>query len=89
MAKHPKISRLLSALVITLTIGTVIGLLDHHEVSAINGANGTSTNGTAGLKGANGTSGPHAHGANGNTENGLNGTNTNAGALPKSGMFFD
>ena len=74
MAKHPKISRLLSALVVTLTVGTVIGLLDHHEVSAINGAKGASTNGTARLKGANGTSGLHAPGANGNTENGVNGT---------------
>jgi hypothetical protein len=75
LTKHLEISRLLSAWVITLAIVTVIGLLEHQEVSAVNGANGTS--------------GPHAHGANGNTENGLNGTNTNAGALPKSGMFFD
>ena len=89
MIKHFEISRLLSGFVIALAAGTVIGLLEHHQVSAINGANGTSSNGTAGLKGANGTSGPHAHGANGNTENGLNGTNTKAGGLPKSGMFFD
>jgi hypothetical protein len=78
LTKHLEISRLLSTWVITLAMVTVIGLLEHQEVSAINGANGTSSNGTAGLNGANGTSGPHVHGAN-----------TNAGALPKSGMFFD
>jgi hypothetical protein len=48
--RHVEITRSLSTLAITLAILTVIGLLEHQELSAINGANGTSSNGTAGLK---------------------------------------
>jgi hypothetical protein len=64
MVKHFEISRLLSGFVIALAAGTVMGLLEHHQVSAKNATSAASPAGGNATKNATSAAGakPNATG---------------------------